>query len=68
MVDVSGSMRGEKVRIAAATVAALAGDLVDDELAVIAFWKHAAVVQAARPATGPQHRSSTTSSASPPEA
>ena len=45
VVDISGSMRGEKVRIAAATVAALAGDLIDDELAVIAFWKHAAVVQ-----------------------
>ena len=45
MVDVSGSMRGEKVRIAAATVGALAGDLVDDELAVVAFWKHAALVK-----------------------
>lgn len=45
VVDVSGSMRGEKVRIAAATVAALAGDLVDDELAVVAFWKHAVVLK-----------------------
>jgi Mg-chelatase subunit ChlD len=45
MVDVSGSMRGEKVRIAAATVAALAGDLIDDELAVVAFWKDAVVVK-----------------------
>ncbi len=45
VVDVSGSMRGEKVAIAAATVAALAGDLVDDELAVVAFWKHAVVVK-----------------------
>jgi Mg-chelatase subunit ChlD len=30
MIDVSGSMRGEKARIAAATVAALARDLVQD--------------------------------------
>jgi Mg-chelatase subunit ChlD len=44
VVDVSGSMRGEKVAIAAATVGALSGDLVDDELAVVAFWKHAVVV------------------------
>jgi Mg-chelatase subunit ChlD len=43
--DVSGSMRGEKVRIVAATIAALAGDLADDELAVVAFWKHAALVK-----------------------
>lgn len=45
LVDVSGSMRGEKVHIAAATVAALAGHLRGDELAVIAFWKDAVVVQ-----------------------
>lgn len=45
MIDVSGSMRGEKVRVAAATVGALAADLADDELAVIAFWKHAALVK-----------------------
>jgi Mg-chelatase subunit ChlD len=45
LVDVSGSMQGEKVRIAAATVAALAGHMRDDELAVIAFWKDAVVVQ-----------------------
>lgn len=45
VVDVSGSMRGEKVAVAAAAVAALAGQLVDDELAVVAFWKHAVVVK-----------------------
>jgi Mg-chelatase subunit ChlD len=53
VVDVSGSMRGEKANIAAATVAALTRDLVDDELAVVAFWKHAVVVKPlarARPA------------------
>jgi Mg-chelatase subunit ChlD len=44
VVDVSGSMRGEKVRIAAATVAALAADLVDDQLALVAFWSDAAVL------------------------
>jgi MoxR-like ATPase len=43
--DVSGSMRGEKVRIAAAAIGALAGDLVDDELGVVAFWKDAALVK-----------------------
>jgi Mg-chelatase subunit ChlD len=44
IVDVSGSMRGEKVRVAAATVGALAGVLIDDELAVVAFWKDAVQV------------------------
>lgn len=55
MIDVSGSMRGEKTRIAAATVGALAGALAtssgQDELAVVAFWKNAAVVRAIGPAT-----------------
>jgi Mg-chelatase subunit ChlD len=45
MVDVSGSMRGEKAHIAAATVGALARDLVDDELTVVAFWKDAVLVK-----------------------
>jgi len=54
VVDLSGSMRGEKVRIAAATVAALARDLVEDELAVVAFWSDAAVVTPlARHVSGP---------------
>jgi Mg-chelatase subunit ChlD len=44
LVDVSGSMRGEKVRIAAATVGALAPDLASDQLALVAFWKDAAVL------------------------
>lgn len=43
-VDVSGSMRGERVRTAAATVAALAGALQRDDLAVIAFWSDAALL------------------------
>jgi Mg-chelatase subunit ChlD len=43
-VDVSGSMRGERVRTAAATVGALAGELERDDLAVIAFWSDAAVL------------------------
>ncbi|WP_308284361.1 vWA domain-containing protein [Pseudonocardia oceani] len=43
-VDVSGSMRGERVRTAAATVGALAGELRDDSLAVIAFWSNAVVL------------------------
>ncbi len=54
-VDVSGSMRGERVRTAAATVAALATELDGDRLAVIAFWSDAAVLlhldQPVRPLT-----------------
>ncbi|WP_252440214.1 vWA domain-containing protein [Pseudonocardia humida] len=47
VVDVSGSMRGEKVRIAAATVAALSADLSGhgDQLALVAFWSDAALVK-----------------------
>lgn len=41
-VDVSGSMRGERVKVAAATVGALAAELGDAELAVLTFWSDAA--------------------------
>jgi Mg-chelatase subunit ChlD len=55
MIDVSGSMRGEKTRIAAATVGALAGALASSsgasELAVVAFWRDAAVVHRMGPVT-----------------
>jgi Mg-chelatase subunit ChlD len=44
VVDVSGSMKGERVHTAAATVGALAGELANDDLAVIAFWSDAAVL------------------------
>jgi Mg-chelatase subunit ChlD len=44
LVDVSGSMRGERVRTAAATVGALAAELGHDRLAVFAFWSDAAVL------------------------
>ena len=44
LVDVSGSMRGERVRTAAATVGALGAELARDELAVIAFWSDAVVL------------------------
>lgn len=44
LVDVSGSMRGERVRTAAATVGALAAELVRDDLGVIAFWSDAVVL------------------------
>ncbi len=44
LVDVSGSMRGERVRTAAAAVGALAGELARDNLGVIAFWSDAAVL------------------------
>ena len=49
LVDVSGSMRGERVRTAAATVGALASELAGhglagDDMAVVAFWSDAAVL------------------------
>ncbi len=44
LADVSGSMRGERVQLVAATVAALAAELVGDQLAVVAFWSDAAVL------------------------
>ena len=44
LADVSGSMRGERVRTAAATVGALAAELTRDDLAVIAFWSDTAVL------------------------
>jgi Mg-chelatase subunit ChlD len=43
-VDISGSMRGERVRTAAATVGALAAELERDDLGVLAFWSDAAVL------------------------
>jgi len=54
MIDVSGSMRGEKTRIAAAAVGALAGELANSpatELAVVAFWRDAAIVRPMGPAS-----------------
>ena len=53
VVDVSGSMKGERIRTAAAIVGALAGELSNDDLALIAFWSDAAVLQ-----TFGQHQSS----------
>jgi uncharacterized protein with von Willebrand factor type A (vWA) domain len=44
LVDVSGSMRGERARTAAATVGALGAELVRDDLGVIAFWSDAVVL------------------------
>ena len=44
LADVSGSMRGERIRTAAATVGALAAELARDDLAVVAFWSDAAVL------------------------
>jgi Mg-chelatase subunit ChlD len=43
-VDVSGSMKGDRVQTAAATVGALSAELQQDDLAVIAFWSDAAVL------------------------
>lgn len=46
VVDVSGSMRGEKAAIAAATTAAVAAGLRHDvdQFALVAFWSDAAVI------------------------
>ncbi len=41
-VDLSGSMKGERIKTAAAAVGALAGRLTRDDLAVLAFWSDAA--------------------------
>ena len=50
VADVSGSMRGEKARIAAATIAALSADLsgagAGDQFAIVAFWSDAALIKA----------------------
>jgi len=45
LADVSGSMDGDKARLTAAAVGALAGRLLDDELTVIAFWQDLAVLR-----------------------
>ncbi|MBT0772498.1 VWA domain-containing protein [Kineosporia sp. J2-2] len=44
VVDVSGSMRGERIRTAAATVGALAGELAADDVGVIAFWSDCSIL------------------------
>ncbi|HMH90736.1 MAG TPA: vWA domain-containing protein, partial [Streptosporangiaceae bacterium] len=54
LVDGSGSMRGERVRTAAATVGALAAELDRDDLAVVAFWSDAAVLARLGQHVGPQ--------------
>jgi Mg-chelatase subunit ChlD len=41
-VDISGSMRDDRLRTAAATVGALAAELPAGDLAVVAFWSDAA--------------------------
>jgi Mg-chelatase subunit ChlD len=45
LVDVSGSMRGEKIRTMAAAVGALAADLDSEDLALVAFWRDAALLK-----------------------
>jgi Mg-chelatase subunit ChlD len=43
-VDVSGSMRGGRIRTAAAAVGALSAEMARDDLAVLAFWSDAAML------------------------
>ncbi len=45
VVDVSGSMRGERLRMAAATVGAVVARLREEEVGVVAFWSDAAIVR-----------------------
>lgn len=44
LVDVSGSMRGERIKTAAATVGAVSAELLHDALGVVAFWSDAALL------------------------
>ncbi len=44
LIDVSGSMRGERIRTAAATVGALAAEFERDDLAVVAFGSDATML------------------------
>ena len=43
-VDLSGSMRGERMKTVAGTVAGLATELAGENLAVLAFWSDAALL------------------------
>jgi Mg-chelatase subunit ChlD len=45
LADVSGSMTGEKALVCAAAIGALATELADDELTVIAFWSDLALLR-----------------------
>jgi Mg-chelatase subunit ChlD len=45
LADVSGSMTGDKALICAAAIGALATELADDELTVIAFWSDLALLR-----------------------
>jgi Mg-chelatase subunit ChlD len=44
LVDVSGSIKRQRLRVAAATVGALAAELARESLSVIAFWSDAAIL------------------------
>jgi Mg-chelatase subunit ChlD len=47
VVDISGSMKGEKAHVVAAAVGAVAGELQREELTVLAFWQDSAVLATA---------------------
>ncbi|WP_172650807.1 vWA domain-containing protein [Rhodococcus opacus] len=44
LIDVSGSMKGGRIKTAAAAIGSLAGELTDDAVGVVAFWSDASVV------------------------
>jgi Mg-chelatase subunit ChlD len=54
LADVSGSMTGDKALICAAAIAALATELADDELTVIAFWSDLALLRTRASRLDPQ--------------
>ena len=45
LLDVSGSMRGQKMMHAALAAASLARNITDDDFSVVLFWRDAAVVK-----------------------
>lgn len=55
LVDVSGSMKGERILTAAAAVGAIAAELHRDHLAVVAFWSNAAQLAALGDRIDPQN-------------
>lgn len=44
IVDISGSMKGEKAKIVGSVVGALAAEFRNDDLSIVAFWKDCAML------------------------
>lgn len=54
LVDVSGSMKGERITTAAAAIGSLLGGLTSDTVGITAFWSDAAVVVSMGQQVSPQ--------------